>query len=83
MLGIGEFRWQCQSVVSNLVVLLVPLGRASVWDRTVTRMVPSPSTGSLPGMSFPWRRVLWERCPYPDNFIPPDSFLSALRRNRQ
>ncbi|KAN0100634.1 Phosphatidylinositol N-acetylglucosaminyltransferase subunit C [Tylopilus felleus] len=28
-----------------------------------------------------WRRVLWDRCPYPDNFIPPDSFLSALRKN--
>ncbi|KAF8560371.1 phosphatidylinositol N-acetylglucosaminyltransferase [Imleria badia] len=44
----------------------------------------SRTAGSLPvqpGMTARWRRVLWERCPYPDNFIPPDSFLSALRRN--
>ncbi|KAG9314375.1 phosphatidylinositol N-acetylglucosaminyltransferase-domain-containing protein [Chiua virens] len=32
-------------------------------------------------MSFPWKRVLWETSHYPDNFIPPDAFLSALRRN--
>jgi len=34
-----------------------------------------------PDLTVQWKRVLWERCPYPDNFIPPDSFLSALRRN--
>ncbi|KIK94366.1 hypothetical protein PAXRUDRAFT_828085 [Paxillus rubicundulus Ve08.2h10] len=33
-------------------------------------------------MSSPsWKKVLWERQPYPDSFIPPESFLSALRRN--
>ncbi|KAI6031815.1 phosphatidylinositol N-acetylglucosaminyltransferase-domain-containing protein [Pisolithus microcarpus] len=28
-----------------------------------------------------WKRVLWQRQPYPDNYIPPDSFLASLRRN--
>jgi len=46
--------------------------------------VHSRTAGTLavqPDVTVRWRRVLWERCPYPDNFIPPDSFLSALRRN--
>lgn len=29
-----------------------------------------------------WERVLWKDQPFPDNYIPPRSFLSALRRNR-
>ncbi|KAF9241366.1 phosphatidylinositol N-acetylglucosaminyltransferase subunit C [Melanogaster broomeanus] len=33
-------------------------------------------------MSSPsWKKVLWQRQSYPDNFIPPESFLSTLRRN--
>ncbi|KIJ68432.1 hypothetical protein HYDPIDRAFT_173158 [Hydnomerulius pinastri MD-312] len=33
-------------------------------------------------MSSPsWKKVLWQKQPYPDNFIPPNSFLSSLRRN--
>ncbi|KAL4070954.1 phosphatidylinositol N-acetylglucosaminyltransferase [Scleroderma citrinum] len=33
-------------------------------------------------MSQPsWKKFLWQRQPYPDNYIPPDSFLSSLRRN--
>ncbi|KAI6007398.1 phosphatidylinositol N-acetylglucosaminyltransferase subunit C [Pisolithus albus] len=28
-----------------------------------------------------WKRVLWQRQPYPDNYIPSDSFLASLRRN--
>lgn len=28
-----------------------------------------------------WKRVLWQRQPYPDNYVPPDSFLASLRRN--
>ncbi|KIM66180.1 hypothetical protein SCLCIDRAFT_1211405 [Scleroderma citrinum Foug A] len=33
-------------------------------------------------MSRPsWKKLLWQRQPYPDNYIPPDSFLSSLRRN--
>ncbi|KAF8140246.1 phosphatidylinositol N-acetylglucosaminyltransferase [Boletus edulis] len=47
-------------------------------------MIPDSTMESLPvqpDTAVQWRKVLWERCPYPDNFIPPDSFLSALRRN--
>ncbi|KAG8219824.1 phosphatidylinositol N-acetylglucosaminyltransferase [Butyriboletus roseoflavus] len=40
-----------------------------------------PDTAVQPEITLRWRRVLWEKSPYPDNFIPPDSFLSALRRN--
>ncbi|KAI6153576.1 phosphatidylinositol N-acetylglucosaminyltransferase [Pisolithus tinctorius] len=33
-------------------------------------------------MSRPtWKRILWQRQPYPDNYIPADSFLASLRRN--
>jgi len=28
-----------------------------------------------------WKKVLWERQPFPDNYIHPHSFLSSLRRN--
>lgn len=28
-----------------------------------------------------WNKVLWERQPFPDNYIHPHSFLSSLRRN--
>ncbi|KAI6133079.1 phosphatidylinositol N-acetylglucosaminyltransferase subunit C [Pisolithus croceorrhizus] len=28
-----------------------------------------------------WKRILWQRQPYPDNYIPADSFLASLRRN--
>ncbi|KAG2072667.1 phosphatidylinositol N-acetylglucosaminyltransferase [Suillus decipiens] len=28
-----------------------------------------------------WDKVLWERQPFPDNYIHPHSFLSSLRRN--
>lgn len=28
-----------------------------------------------------WNKVLWERQPFPDNYIHPRSFLSSLRRN--
>ncbi|KAJ8584325.1 phosphatidylinositol N-acetylglucosaminyltransferase [Rhizopogon salebrosus TDB-379] len=28
-----------------------------------------------------WKKVLWERQPFPDNYIHPRSFLSSLRRN--
>ncbi|KAG6335277.1 hypothetical protein ID866_3806 [Astraeus odoratus] len=28
-----------------------------------------------------WKKILWKTQPYPDNYIPPDSFLSSLRRN--
>jgi len=30
-----------------------------------------------------WERVLWKSQPYPDNYIPPKTFLSSLRRNRE
>jgi phosphatidylinositol glycan class C protein len=30
-----------------------------------------------------WERVLWKTQPYPDNYIPRGSFLSALRKNRK
>jgi phosphatidylinositol glycan class C protein len=28
-----------------------------------------------------WEKVLWRPQNYPDNYVPPDAFLSALRRN--
>jgi len=31
--------------------------------------------------STAWKKVLWERQPFPDNYIHPHSFLSSLRRN--
>lgn len=30
-----------------------------------------------------WERVLWKKQPYPDNYIPPESFLASLERNRK
>ncbi|KAG0708878.1 phosphatidylinositol N-acetylglucosaminyltransferase subunit C [Suillus ampliporus] len=32
-------------------------------------------------LSVGWNKVLWERQPFPDNYIHPRSFLSSLRRN--
>lgn len=29
-----------------------------------------------------WEKALWKLQPFPDNYIPPNAFLSALRRNR-
>jgi hypothetical protein len=29
-----------------------------------------------------WERVLWKRQKYCDNFVPPDKFLSSLRKNQ-
>ncbi|KAH7930989.1 phosphatidylinositol N-acetylglucosaminyltransferase [Leucogyrophana mollusca] len=28
-----------------------------------------------------WEKALWKTQPHPDNYIPPDSFLSSLRKN--
>ncbi|XP_037325394.1 phosphatidylinositol N-acetylglucosaminyltransferase subunit C isoform X2 [Pungitius pungitius] len=33
-----------------------------------------------PGAAVPWRKVLWERQPYPDNYVD-QRFLEELRRN--
>ncbi|KAG7259204.1 hypothetical protein CRUP_016084 [Coryphaenoides rupestris] len=35
---------------------------------------------SAPGPAAPWRKVLWERQPFPDNYVD-DRFLEELRRN--
>lgn len=35
---------------------------------------------SAPGPAVPWRKVLWERQPYPDNYVD-QRFLEELRRN--
>lgn len=35
---------------------------------------------SAPGQTVPWRKVLWEPQPYPDNYVD-DHFLEELRRN--
>ncbi|XP_054646855.1 phosphatidylinositol N-acetylglucosaminyltransferase subunit C isoform X3 [Dunckerocampus dactyliophorus] len=35
---------------------------------------------SYPGPAVPWRKVLWERQPYPDNYVDR-RFLEELRRN--
>jgi hypothetical protein len=35
---------------------------------------------TIPCMSSKWRRVLWQKQPYPDNYVP-DEFLSALLTN--
>ncbi|KAM3619908.1 uncharacterized protein V6R79_015665 [Siganus canaliculatus] len=35
---------------------------------------------SAPGPSVPWRKVLWERQPFPDNYVD-QRFLEELRRN--
>jgi len=32
-------------------------------------------------MPVDWEKVLWKDQGYPDNYIPPDSFLSSLRKN--
>uniref|UniRef100_A0A3Q2NMX6 Phosphatidylinositol glycan anchor biosynthesis, class C n=1 Tax=Fundulus heteroclitus TaxID=8078 RepID=A0A3Q2NMX6_FUNHE len=34
----------------------------------------------VPGQSVPWRKVLWERQPFPDNYVD-QRFLEELRRN--
>lgn len=33
-----------------------------------------------PGPAVPWRKVLWERQPFPDNYVD-QRFLEELRRN--
>ena len=33
-----------------------------------------------PGPAVPWRKVLWERQPFPDNYVD-ERFLEELRRN--
>lgn len=33
-----------------------------------------------PGPTVPWRKVLWERQPFPDNYVD-QRFLEELRRN--
>lgn len=30
-----------------------------------------------------WEKVLWKKQDFPDNYIPRDSFLSALKKNRK
>lgn len=35
---------------------------------------------SVPGPAVPWRKVLWERQPFPDNYVD-QRFLEELRRN--
>lgn len=35
---------------------------------------------SAPGPAVPWRKVLWERQPFPDNYVD-QRFLEELRRN--
>jgi len=35
---------------------------------------------SAAGPAAPWRKVLWERQPFPDNYVG-DRFLGELRRN--
>ncbi|KAL1022486.1 hypothetical protein UPYG_G00028360 [Umbra pygmaea] len=37
-------------------------------------------SGAGPGPSVPWRKVLWERQPFPDNYVDR-RFLEELRRN--
>lgn len=37
-------------------------------------------SGTAPGHSVPWRKVLWEHQPYPDNYVD-QRFLEELRRN--
>lgn len=35
---------------------------------------------SAPGPAVPWQKVLWERQPFPDNYVD-QRFLEELRRN--
>lgn len=35
---------------------------------------------SAPGPAVPWQKVLWERQPFPDNYVD-ERFLEELRRN--
>nr|XP_029542882.1 phosphatidylinositol N-acetylglucosaminyltransferase subunit C [Oncorhynchus nerka] len=37
-------------------------------------------SGAAPGPAVPWRKVLWERQPFPDNYVDR-RFLEELRRN--
>ena len=30
-----------------------------------------------------WKKVLWKRQAYPDNYVPPKLFLASLQRNRE
>lgn len=41
----------------------------------------SSSSTSLPYQRKPWKKVLYERQPYPDNYIDPNKFLAELELN--
>lgn len=38
--------------------------------------------GLISTSQTPWRRILWARQPFPDNYIPPD-FLQKLQSDRE
>lgn len=46
------------------------------WTCVVREMGPD----GAPGQPVPWRKVLWEHQPFPDNYVDR-RFLEELRRN--
>lgn len=41
------------------------------------------STWKMKGSVKAWKKVLYEKQDYPDNYVDPEQFLNGLRRNRE